>query len=129
VTWWNKKKNVIFRSSAEAEYKSMTHTTYEMMWLKNLLLQFGFCHLGPMPMFCNNQSAIYIAQNKEFHERTKYIEVDCHLVRDAWTKKVISLPFTLSSKQLADLLTKVAFLKIFSVLCSKLGMVDIYAPA
>ena len=49
----------------------MAHTTCEMMWLKNLLLEFDFRHLGPMPMFCDNQSAIYITQNQEFHERTK----------------------------------------------------------
>ena len=106
----------------------MTHTTCEMIWLKNLL-EFGFRHLGPMPIFCDNQSAIYIAQNQKFHERTKHIEVDCHLVRNAWTKKVVSLPFTPSSKQLSDLLIKAASLKVFSILCSKLRMVDIYAPA
>ena len=39
------------------------HTTCAMMWLKNLLLEFDFSHLGPMLMFCDNQSAIYIAQN------------------------------------------------------------------
>jgi len=83
----------------------MAHTTCEMMWLKNVLLEFGFHHLDPMPMFCDNQSVIYIAQNQELHERTKHIKVECHLVRDAWTKKVVSLPFTPSSKQLADLLT------------------------
>jgi len=82
-----------------------------------------------MPIFCDNQSVIYIAQNQKLHERTKHIKVDYHLVRDVWTKKVISLPFTPSSKQLADLLTKAASSKVFFVLCSKLGMVDIYAPA
>ena len=94
----------------------MSHTTCEMMWLKNLLLEFGFRHLDLILMFCDNQSAIYIAQNQKFHERTKHIEIDCHLVRNAWTKKVISLPFTPSSKQLADLLTKTAFLKAFCLM-------------
>jgi len=106
----------------------MAYATSEMMWLKNLLLEFGFRHFEPMPMFCDNRFAIYIAQNQEFHERTKYIEADCHLLRDALTKKVISLPFTPSSKQLADLLTKAASPKVFSVLCSKLSMVNIYTP-
>jgi len=127
VTW--SKRQDVSRSNAETEYRAMVHTTCEMMWLKNLLLEFGFRHLGYMSMFCDNQSTIYIAQNQEFHEKTKHIEVDCHLVRDAWTKKVISLPFTPSSKQLADLLTKAASPKVLSILCSNLGTVDIYAPA
>jgi len=42
---------------------------------------------------------------------------------------MISLSFTPSLKQLANLLIKTASPKVFSVLYSKLGMVDIYAPA
>ena len=53
VTWRSKKQDV-FRSNAEAEYRAMTHTAYEMIWLKNLLLEFGFRQLGLMPMLCNN---------------------------------------------------------------------------
>jgi len=103
----------------------MAHTGCEMMWLNNLLLKLGFSQFGSMPMFCDNQSAIYIAQNHVFYEWTKHIEVYCHLVRDAWTKKVIFLLFTPSSKQWAYLLIKVASPKVFFILFSKLGIIDI----
>jgi len=64
-----------------------------------------------------------------FHETTKHIKVDCHFVRDAWTKKMVMFQFTPSSKQLADLLTKAASPQVFSNFCNKLGMLDVYTPA
>ena len=107
----------------------MAYTTCEMVWLKNLLMELGFRQLEPMPMHCDNQFAIYISQNPIFHERTKHIEVDCHFVKNVQTKKMVTFQFTPFSKQLADLLTKVVSPQVFSNLCKKLGMLDIYAPA
>ena len=91
-------------------------------------MELDFRQLRPMLMHCDNQSDIYIAQNTVFHERTKQIEIDYHFVSDAWTKKVVMFQFTLSSKQLADLLTKAASLRVYSNLRNKLGMLDDYAP-
>ena len=54
-----------------------------MVWLKNLLMEVDFRQPEQMHMYCDSQSTIYIAQNHIFHERTKYIEVDYHFVRDA----------------------------------------------
>jgi len=103
----------VSRSSTEAKYRAMAHTSCEMVWLKNLLMELGFRQPGPMPMHCDNQSAIDIAQNPLFHERTKHIEIGCYFVRDAWTKKVVTFEFTPFSKQFADLLIKSVLPQVF----------------
>ena len=66
VTWRSKKQDVS-RSNAEAEYRVLAHTACKIVWLQNLLMELGFRQPGPMPMHCDNQSAIYIAQNPVFH--------------------------------------------------------------
>ena len=79
---WKSNKQDVSRSSAKAEYRVMAHTVCEIMWLKNLMMEFDFTQPGPMSMHCDNQSENNIVQNLVFHERTKHIEIDCHLVRD-----------------------------------------------
>ena len=68
------------RSSAEAEYRAMTHTACDIVWLKNLLIELEFRQSGLKPMHSDNQSAIYIAQNPVFRERTKHIEINYHFL-------------------------------------------------
>jgi len=51
----------VSNSSDEAEYRAMAHTACKMVWLKKLLMELDFRQPGPMSMYCDNQSAIYIA--------------------------------------------------------------------
>ena len=46
VTWRSKKQNVVSRSSAEAEYRAMAQTAYEMMWTGHFLLRLVFLQRG-----------------------------------------------------------------------------------
>ncbi|PNX69388.1 gag-pol polyprotein, partial [Trifolium pratense] len=65
----------------QAEYRAMASTTTEIVWLRWLLSDMGVTLSEPTPMYCDNKSAIQIAHNSVFHERTKHIEIDCHFTR------------------------------------------------
>ncbi|XP_074304226.1 uncharacterized protein LOC141638943 [Silene latifolia] len=86
VSWKTKKQNIVSLSSAEAEYRSMAATTCEIKWLRGLLKFLGVSVSSPAVLRCDSQSALSLARNPVFHARTKHIEVDCHFVRDGYSR-------------------------------------------
>jgi len=56
----------------------MAQAASEVTWLVRLLEELGIANLTPVKLNCGNQSALHIARNPVFHERTKHIEIDCH---------------------------------------------------
>jgi len=52
--------------------------TYFEIWISNF---FETSQSSSTDLYCDNRSAIQIAHNDVFHERTKHIEIDCHFIR------------------------------------------------
>ncbi|KAL4574855.1 hypothetical protein LXL04_021695 [Taraxacum kok-saghyz] len=87
ISWKTKKHIIVSRSSTEAEYRVIAAVTCEIVWLRHLLHDFDISSSTPTSIYCDNQSAIELAHNPTFHERTKHIEIDCHFIRDKITSQ------------------------------------------
>ncbi|KAJ6398738.1 hypothetical protein OIU77_019500 [Salix suchowensis] len=80
----SKKQDRVSKSSTESEYRAMSSAYSEITWLRGLLGELGFSQLQSTPFHADNTSAIQIAANPVFHERTKHNEVDCHSIRESF---------------------------------------------
>jgi hypothetical protein len=103
IFWKTKKQNIVSRSSVE--YHALANTACELVWLKALLSNLQISTSSAL-LLCDNKSALHISANPILHERTKHVEIDCHLVRDLIKRGVVSTQYVPSQLQLVDLFTK-----------------------
>uniref|UniRef100_A0A2N9FY23 Reverse transcriptase Ty1/copia-type domain-containing protein n=1 Tax=Fagus sylvatica TaxID=28930 RepID=A0A2N9FY23_FAGSY len=129
VSWRSKKQHTVSKSSAEAEYRAMASVVCELMWMVPLLKDFKVKHSKKALLFCDSKAAIHIAANPVYHERTKHIELDCHLVREKIQDGLVRTLHVTSQNQLADIMTKALGSVQFHSLIDKMGISNIYAPS
>ncbi|KAI0504589.1 hypothetical protein KFK09_015541 [Dendrobium nobile] len=120
ISWAIKKKTTVSRSSTESKYKALAAATVDTIWLKRLLTDFQIPHTQPIDLYCDNTSAIALANNPVFHARTKHIEIDHRFLRENITNNHIWLLPIKTVDQIADLLTKPLSTTRFKLLRGKL---------
>lgn len=75
VFWASRKQTSCASSTTEAEYLAASSTTKEIIWHKRILASLGKAPTSPTHLFTDNQSALRLIKNPEFHRRTKHIDV------------------------------------------------------
>ncbi|PKU87907.1 Retrovirus-related Pol polyprotein from transposon TNT 1-94 [Dendrobium catenatum] len=120
ISWSVKKQTTVARSSTEAEYRSLSAATSDVLWIRRLAAEFGISSTGPTTIYCDNTSAIALAHNPVFHARTKHIEIDYHFISEHIKQGAIRVDHISTNDQIADILTKSLSTTQFSTLRSKL---------
>ncbi|KAK2456950.1 putative mitochondrial protein [Trifolium repens] len=81
-TWMSKKQLIVTLSTCEAEYVAATSCVCHAIWLRNLLKELNFPQKEPTMIFVDNKSAIALAKNPVFHDRSKHIDTRYHYIRE-----------------------------------------------
>ena len=102
VSWRSKKQTCVALSTAEAEYIALSAATQEALWMRQLLKNLSVNVEKPITIYEDNQSAIVVSKNPQFHGRSKHIDIKYYFVRDQVEKKAVTVLYSM----LAELFTK-----------------------
>jgi hypothetical protein len=110
-------------SIAEVEYISAGACYAQILYMKQTLLDYGVV-LDKVPLLCDNEIVVKIANNPVQHSRTKHIDIRHHFLRDHVAKNDISLEGVRSEDQLTYIFTKPLDEATFCRLGSELNVLD-----
>jgi len=121
ISWWSKKQPVVARSSTKAEYRALAQATTDALWVQTLLQELTVPFSNPI-VYCDNQSAVFLAHNPILHTRTKHMEIDLFFVREKILAKQLSIVHIPCTDQWADILTKPVSTSKFLLMRFKLNV-------
>ena len=106
ISHMSKKQKTIALSTAESETHAAIQATKEAIWLRNFLEELSFKQNQPTTILCDNQAAIALSHNPEFHSRSKHVDIQYHFLRQHVELKTVDLKYVGTEEMAADGLTK-----------------------
>jgi len=106
VLWSAKWQEIIALLTTEAEYVAITHAAKEALWLCSLLFQLFDIVLDSTTLFSDNQSAIELMKDHQYHARTKHIDICFHFICYIVEGGSICLVYCPTNDMTANTLTK-----------------------
>ena len=106
VSWQSIKQRVVALSSCEAEYIATASAATQALWLSRLLGELLGKEVDVVELKVDSKSALALAKNPVFHDRSKHIRIKYHFIRDCLEDGSIKASHIPTTDQLADILTK-----------------------
>lgn len=106
ICWSSKKQGEIATSTTHAEYIGQYNAILHLQWLRTFLEETGMYRSPVTHIMADNQSAIALSHNPEFHKRTKHFNVKLHYQRSILEQGSIDIRYIPTTLEAADGLTK-----------------------
>lgn len=120
ITFKSQKQKAVAISTTEAELMASTPAVVDMIWIDRFLKELGR-DTGLKPkLLIDNQSAIKLIKNPEFHPRTKHIDIRYYFAREKYEEKLFDIEFVRSEDQRADVFTKPLTVAKFKEMCDSI---------
>jgi hypothetical protein len=125
VSWQSLKQRVVALSSCEAEYIAATTVVTQAIWMAQLLGELLGREPEVVELKVDSKSALALARNSVFHERSKHIDLRYHFIQNCLAQGTVSDTYINTVDQLTDILTKALGRVKFQELRARIGMVQI----
>jgi hypothetical protein len=125
VSWQSLKQRVVALSSCEAEYIAATTAVTQAIWMAQLLGELLGREPEVVELKVDSKSALTLARNLVFHERSKHIDLRYHFIQKYLAEETVSTTYINTVDQLTDILTKALGRVKFQELRARIGMVQI----
>ena len=123
ISWQSRLQRTTALSSCEAEYMALKETFKEMLYIRQLCQDIpAFQEISANQVYTDSQSAILLANNPQYHHKTKHVDIQYHFVRELVLNHVIQLTHIGTDQQIADGLTKSLSQQKFTRLVEGLGL-------
>ena len=112
VSWASRRQSTVATSTTQSEFNALTEAAKDAVWLRRFNAEFSKNSSGclkkppAVKVFCDNQPALKLSKNPEFHRRTKHFDIEVHYVRELQEKGEIEVCEVDTRNQLADIFTK-----------------------
>lgn len=106
ISYKSQQQPVVALSTTESEYIAAAVAVKELIWLQRFISELKVPIQSGATLKCDNQSAIKLIRNPEFHQRTKHIDIRYHFIRERYLDRCFELEYVDTLLQKADIFTK-----------------------
>jgi len=121
ISWCSQRQASVAISTTEAEIVAASEAAREVVWLKRLMETMTVMNNVP-ELYVDNDAAVKLALNPEFHRRTKHIHIRHLLVRERVSEGELDVTRVSTEFQLADIMTKPLHKPRFETVCNQIGL-------